>query len=207
MDSAPSPLPFAMRDGSPAVAAAVEEDRALSVAAGLAKEAALLFQAGKVVDSLRILYQLLHKKENDPKVCHNIAITENFQDGCSDPKRLIEAFENIQKQNEERTHTSGELLEVTGNDGRNLLAGMKESNIAAHQFSRSSLVYGDEFDTSVAMFNIAVIWFHLHDYAKSFSYLDTLYQNIEPIYEGTALRICLLLLDVSLLSQYASRSA
>ncbi|KAL6586036.1 hypothetical protein OROMI_002680 [Orobanche minor] len=94
MDSAPSSLPFAMRDGSPAVAAAVEDDRALSVAAGLAKEAALLFQAGKVVDCLRILYQLFQKKENDPKVCHNIA--ENFQDGCSDPKRLIEALENIQ---------------------------------------------------------------------------------------------------------------
>ncbi|KAL6496598.1 hypothetical protein OROGR_029856 [Orobanche gracilis] len=178
MDSAPSSLPFAMRDGSPSVAAAVEDDRAMSFAAVLAKEAALLFQAGKVVDCLRIFYQLLQKKENDHKT-----------------------------QSEERAHTSGEHLEVTDNDGRNLLAGMKESNIAAHQFSRSSLVYSDEFDTSVAMFNIAVIWFHLHDYAKSFSYLDTLYQNIEPIYKGTALRICLLLLDVSLLSHYASRSA
>ncbi|GFQ08338.1 hypothetical protein PHJA_002977800 [Phtheirospermum japonicum] len=96
MESVPSSLPFAMRDGSPAAAASVEDDSALSVAAGLAKEAALLFQAGKIVDCLRILYQLLQKKENDPKVRHNIAIAENFQDGCSDPKRLIEALENIQ---------------------------------------------------------------------------------------------------------------
>lgn len=80
----------------------------------------------------------------------------------------------------------------------------------------------------------AVIWYHLHEYARSFSYLDTLYQSIEPIGEvalvnlpqityadaflffwwsftlsiqGTALRICLLQLDVALLSHNASRSA
>ncbi|KAI3446872.1 hypothetical protein Pfo_003537 [Paulownia fortunei] len=84
---------------------------------------------------------------------------------------------------------------------------MKGTNNAAHHFSSSSVVHSDEFDTSVAMFNIAVIWFHLHEYAKSFSYLDTLYQNIEPVDEGIALRICLLLLDVALLSHQASRSA
>ncbi|XP_022867868.1 CCR4-NOT transcription complex subunit 10-like [Olea europaea var. sylvestris] len=77
----------------------------------------------------------------------------------------------------------------------------------AQGFSSSPIAYNDEFDTSVAIFNIAATWFHLHDYAKSFSYLDALYQNIEPIDAGTALRICLLLLDIALLSGYASRSA
>ncbi|KAL2249460.1 UNVERIFIED_CONTAM: CCR4-NOT transcription complex subunit 10 [Sesamum indicum] len=80
---------------------------------------------------------------------------------------------------------------------------MRGSNAVGHP--SSSVVYTDEFDTSVAMFNIAVIWYHLHEYAKSFSYLDMLYQSIEPIGEGTALRICLLLLDVALLSDNASR--
>ncbi|KAL3629680.1 hypothetical protein CASFOL_026902 [Castilleja foliolosa] len=207
MDSVPSSLPFAMRDGSPAAVASVEDDSAISVVVGLAKEAALLFQAGKIVECLRILYQLLQKKENDFKVRHNIAIAENIQDGCSDPKRLIEALENIQKQSEELAHTSGEHVEVTSNDGRKPMASLKGTNNAAHQFSSSSVVYSDKFGTSVAMFNIAVIWFHLHDYARSFSCLDTLYHNIEPIDEGTALRICLLLLDVAILSHHASRSA
>ncbi|PIN01228.1 TPR repeat-containing protein [Handroanthus impetiginosus] len=202
MDSASSSLPFATRDVSGATG---EDDGALSVAAGLAKEAALLFQAGKFVDCLRILNQLLQKKEGDPKVHHNIAIAETYQDGCSDPKRLIEALENIKKQSEELALASGEQLEVTSNDGRKSTAGTKGSNTATR--SSSSAVYSDEFDTSVAIFNIAVIWFYLHEYTKSFSYLDTLYQKIEPIDEGTALRICLLLLDVALLSQHASRSA
>ncbi|GFQ08337.1 ccr4-not transcription complex subunit 10 [Phtheirospermum japonicum] len=119
---------------------------------------------------------------------------------------VVEKKKNAPKQSEELSHASGEHLDVTSNDGRKPMAGMKGTNNAAHQ-SSSSVVYNDEFDTSVAMFNMAVIWFHLHDYAKSFSYLDTLYQNIEPIDEGTALRICLLLLDVALLSHHASRSA
>lgn len=67
MDSASSSLPLAARDGSEA-AVAVEEDSTLSLVAGLAKEAALLFQAGKFLDCLRVLHQLLQKKADDPKV-------------------------------------------------------------------------------------------------------------------------------------------
>ncbi|KAL9151279.1 hypothetical protein ABFS82_11G042700 [Erythranthe guttata] len=207
MDSASSSLLFPPADGSPAAAAKVEDDGAMTVAAGLAKEAALLFQAGKFLDCLAILGQIMQKKGDDPKVRHNMAIAANFQDGYSDPQRLIEVFENVQKQSEELAHTSVEHLEVVSSDGRKPMTGMLENNNAADNFSTSSVVYSGEFDTSVAVFNIALIWFHLHEYAKSFSYLDTLYQNIGPIDEGTALRICLLLLDVSLLSHNASRSA
>lgn len=46
----------------------VEDDAAISVAAGLAKEAALLFQSGKFVECINVLNQLLQKKEGDPKV-------------------------------------------------------------------------------------------------------------------------------------------
>ncbi|KAK4420195.1 CCR4-NOT transcription complex subunit [Sesamum alatum] len=204
MDSASSSLPFVTRDGPPSVVAG-EDDSALLVAVGLAKEAALLFQAGKFVDCLRILNQLLEKKDGDPKIRHNIAIVESCQDGCSDPRRLIEALENIKKQSEELAHASGEQLEVASNNGSKHTSSMRGSNAVGHP--SSSVVYSDEFDTSVAMFNIAVIWYHLHEYAKSFSYLDMLYQSIEPIGEGTALRICLLLLDVALLSDNASRFA
>ncbi|KAL1547953.1 CCR4-NOT transcription complex subunit 10-like [Salvia divinorum] len=177
MDSPPASVALNTRDGSPSAAAGVD-DGALFLE-GLAKEAAVLFQSGKFADCLRILDQLLQKKENDPKVFHNVAIAESLQDGCSDPRKLIKALEKIKEQSEELACASEEHLEV----------------------------YYDEWDTSVATFNIAVIWYHLHEYARSFSYLDTLYQIIEPIDEGTALRICLLLLDVALLSHNASRSA
>ncbi|KAG7984483.1 hypothetical protein I3843_04G163400 [Carya illinoinensis] len=79
-----------------------------------------------------------------------------------------------------------------------------------HQLSganSSNVVYTDEFDTSVAILNIGVIWFHLHEYAKALSFLEPLYQNIEPIDETTALHICLLLLDVGLACNDAMKSA
>ncbi|KAL1554844.1 CCR4-NOT transcription complex subunit 10-like isoform X2 [Salvia divinorum] len=204
MDSVPSSLPLSVRDGSPEAEATVEEDITLTV---LAKEAALLFQAGKFLDCLRVLNQLLQKKAGDPKVLHNIAIAESFQDGISDPKKLIEALQQIQKQREWLAHTSGEHLELSSIDGRAPKADQKGMNNASLQFPSPAVVYNDEYDTSVAMFNIAVVWYHLHEYAKSFLYLDALYRNVEPIDEATALRICLLFLDVALLSHQASRSA
>ncbi|KAL2534847.1 Tetratricopeptide repeat (TPR)-like superfamily protein [Abeliophyllum distichum] len=205
MDSASATLPIASTDVSPPEAT-VEDDGSLPVTAGLAKEAAVLFQAGKLVDCLGVLNQLLQKREDDPKVLHNIAIAESVQDGCSDPKRLIEVLENVKKLSEKLARTSEGNLEAFSNNGSKMTAVTEGINVA-HQFSSSPVVCSDEFDTSVTIFNMAVIWFHLHEYAKPFSILDTLYQNIEPIDEGTALRICLLLLDVALLSHHASKSA
>ncbi|KAL6541288.1 hypothetical protein OROHE_010996 [Orobanche hederae] len=98
------------------------------------------------------------------------------------------------EQSEELAHASGEHLDFSSN-GSEHTSSIRGINAPSHPIS--SIVYNDEFDISVATFNIAVIWYHLHEYARSFSYLDTLYQNIEPIGEGTALRICLLLLDGS----------
>ncbi|KAL3646508.1 D-2-hydroxyglutarate dehydrogenase, mitochondrial [Castilleja foliolosa] len=64
----PSSLAFSMRDGSPAVVASLEDDNTWLVVARLVKEAALLLQAVKIVDCIRIMYQLLQKKENKPKL-------------------------------------------------------------------------------------------------------------------------------------------
>ncbi|XP_059637888.1 uncharacterized protein LOC132279852 isoform X2 [Cornus florida] len=123
-------------------ASAADDDGALSVTAALAKDAGLSFQSGKFAECIDVLKQLLQKKEDDPKIRHNIAITEYFQDGCLYPKKLLEVLNNVK----------------------------------------------------------AVIWFHLHEYSKAFSVLESLYQKIEPIDEATALHICLLFLDVALAS-------
>ncbi|CAK9141236.1 unnamed protein product [Ilex paraguariensis] len=187
-----------------------EDDGALSVTAGLAKEAVLLFQSGKFADCIKVLNQLLEKKKNDPKILHNIATVECFQNGCSDPKRLLEVLNNVKKRSEELSRAFVEHVEALSNHGSKALTGAKGTNSMAHHISAengSRVVYTDEFGTSVTMFNIAVIWFHLHDYEKSFSILEPLYQNIEPIDEATAFRICLLMLDVALLSGHVSRSA
>ncbi|KAG7984481.1 hypothetical protein I3843_04G163400 [Carya illinoinensis] len=193
------------RDGS----SGSDEDALLSVAAALAKDAALHFQSGNFAECVEVLKQLLLKKENDPKVLHNVAIAEFFRDGGSDLKNLLEALNNVKKRIEELASASGEQVETASNLLNKVTLGSKGSTMT-HQLSganSSNVVYTDEFDTSVAILNIGVIWFHLHEYAKALSFLEPLYQNIEPIDETTALHICLLLLDVGLACNDAMKSA
>ncbi|TYH12425.1 hypothetical protein ES288_A06G066100v1 [Gossypium darwinii] len=201
-DSSSSPAPN--RDSS-----AGEDDGVLPVTAALAKEAALHFQSRNFSECVDVLDQLKLKKEGDPKVLHNIAIAEFFRDACSDPKKLLEVLNNV-KRSEELVHASGEQAESGSNDGNKFTSGSKGSGTTIQQFSSSdsaSVIYTVESDASVAALNIAVIWFHLHEYSKALSVLEPLYQNIEPIDETTALHICLLLLDVVLACRDASKAA
>ncbi|KAG4167513.1 hypothetical protein ERO13_A13G200800v2 [Gossypium hirsutum] len=202
-DSSSSLVPN--RDGT-----AGDDDGVLSVTAALAKDAALYFQSRKLAECVDVLTELKTKKEGDPKVLHNIAIAEFLRDGCSDPKKMLEVLNNIKKRSEELAHASEEQVESGSDVGNKVTSGSKESSSTTRQVSAShsaSTIYTAEFDTSVISLNIAVIWFHLHEYAKALSVLEPLYKNIEPVDETTALHICLLLLDVLLASCDASKSA
>ncbi|KAI4335677.1 hypothetical protein L6164_014304 [Bauhinia variegata] len=196
------------RDGS---SPADGDDVVFSVAVALAKDAALHFQSGnKFPECVEVLNQLLQKKQDDPKVLHNIAIAEYFQNSCSDPKKLLEVLNGVKTKSDELARASGEQGESVNNVGNKVVLGSKGTNALAHQFSganSTTMMYTDEFDSSVATLNIAIVWFHLHEYAKTLSVLEPLYQNIEPIDETTALHICLLLLDASLACHDASKSA
>lgn len=205
--SSSSPSSTANRDAS---SGTETEDGVFTVAVALAKDAALHFQSGKFAECVEVLNQLLQKKQDDPKVLHNIAIAEFFRDCCSDPKRLLEVINGVKRKNDELALALGEQGESVNNVGNKSVLGSKGSSASAHQFSGPNItgtMYSDEFDSSVAMLNIAIIWFHLHDYAKALSVLEPLFQNIEPIDETTALHICLLLLDASLACHDASKSA
>ncbi|XP_076957024.1 uncharacterized protein LOC143632363 [Bidens hawaiensis] len=170
----------------------------ITVTQALAKEAYVCFQLGKYADCLKVLSQILEKKPDDPKVLHNIAIAENFQDGFSNPKRFLETLDNLKKQSERLGHSSGESAEASNNRIKSV--GNKSNNIVANSAAT-------ELDASVTMFNIAVILYHLHEYEKCFSVLERLYQNIVPIDERVARHVCLLLLEVSLVGHHASTAA
>ncbi|KAJ4830079.1 hypothetical protein Tsubulata_027407 [Turnera subulata] len=88
-------------------------------------------------------------------------------------------------------------------DPKKLLEVLKRVEKKSEELARAS---GEELDPAVAL-NIAIIWFHLHEYAKAYSVVEPLYQNIEAIEEKTALHVCFLLLDIALACQDASKSA
>ncbi|XP_020103099.1 CCR4-NOT transcription complex subunit 10-like isoform X1 [Ananas comosus] len=188
---------------------AAEEDGVVSASA-LAKEAAVLFQNRRYAEGVDILKQLLLKKQDDPKVLHNIAVAEYFHDGCPDPKKLLDVLDRVKKKYEGLAHSSREQVEAANGIASNATVGSRGNSNAAHQLSfvnNSLVAYSEEFDTSIVKFNTAVILYHLHDYGQALSVLNSLYQNIEPIDETTALHVCLLLLDIALMSQDATKAA
>ncbi|KAH7855953.1 hypothetical protein Vadar_030954 [Vaccinium darrowii] len=177
-------------------------DGVLSAAAA-AKDASVAFHSDKFAECIDVLNQLFRRRNDDPKVLHNMAIARSFQDGCSDPKKLLELLNNVEKRSTELSHASAEHEDTVSSVGNKAALGSKGTNgVAQHSSSAngSPIGYGDKPDTSVTTINIAIIWFHLHEYAKAYSVLDSLYQKIGRIDEWTALRICLLFLDVALAS-------
>ncbi|MCI21772.1 CCR4-NOT transcription complex subunit 10-B, partial [Trifolium medium] len=106
--------------------------------------------------------------------------------------------------------TSGDQGEPVNNVANKVALGSKGSNNSAPQFSgvnSTDPMHPDEF---VAALNIAIIWFHLHDYAKTVSVLEPLFQKIDPAITDqhkVDLHVCLLLLDASLACHDASKSA
>lgn len=195
------------REGSP------EDEGHLPVTATLAKEAAAMFQARRYQECLDILSQLSQKKEDDPKVLHNIAVAEYFHDGCTDPKKLLEVLDKVKKKSEELVRAAGDQLEgITSPSNASSTLVPKGSGVAGGQQASASsnsdgVAFVDEYDTSIATLNTAVILYHLQHYASAMSLLEPLYQNIEPIDETAALRICLLMLDIALASHEAAKAA
>ncbi|KAG1363963.1 putative CCR4-NOT transcription complex subunit 10 [Cocos nucifera] len=105
---------------------------------------------------------------------------------------------------------SGEQMQAVSSLGSNVMLGCRGCSHTLHQFTAAdagSIAFTDDFDTSIITFNTAVILYHLHDYANALSVLEPLYQNLEPIDETTALHVYLLLLDIALSSQDASKVA
>ncbi|KAG6471123.1 CCR4-NOT transcription complex subunit 10-like isoform X1 [Zingiber officinale] len=182
----------------------------LSDAEGLAKEAAFLFQNRRFEECVDVLNHLLEKKKGDAKVLHNIAVAEYLREGFTDPRNLLDALNKLKEQSEKLAHSCGEQIESENSSGSDMVPGSKSNSASIHQSSAinsSRVVYAQDFDTSVTLLNIAIILYHIHEYSQSLSVLEKLYQNIEPIEEQIALRVCLLLLDVALVCEDVSKAA
>lgn len=187
------------RDSSVSVATLPDDDGVVSVTASLAKEASVLFQSEKFVECVQVLNQLMEKKQDDPKILHNMAVADFFRDGCSDPKKLIEILVNAKRKSEDLAHASRDHMDPMTQATSKAISGAKGNGLS----NSAGVVFADEFDPSVAALNIATILFHLHEYPKALSVLEPLFQNIEPIDETIALHVCLLLLDAAFVSQDA----
>ncbi|KAG6549039.1 hypothetical protein Mapa_009482 [Marchantia paleacea] len=191
-----------------------------SPVAGQANDAARLFLAQRYTECLAILHQLLQKKEDDPKVLHNIAVAEYNRDGCTDPQKLLDVLAKVKGKSEELARAAEEQLEGLGTPSASTSvaarANASASAIATQVQTPTATVVGvggdgvtytEDYDTSIPTLNTAVILYHLQQYAAALAVLEPLYLNIEPIDEAAALRVCLLMLDITLESGQPGKAA
>ncbi|CAM6122213.1 unnamed protein product [Calypogeia fissa] len=221
------PQPAAVPPATTATTTTSAAAASSSPVAGLAKEAAMLFKAQRYAECLHVLEQLLQKKEDDPKVLHNIAVAEYYRDGCTEPQKLLDVLAKVKGRSEELARAEEEQLEGIGT------ASSSSQSVSSSTGPRSSttatggsggqgqpaalagsglgggdaIAYMEDYDTSIPTLNTAVIFYHMQQYATALSVLEPLYQNIEPIDETAALRVCMLMLDITLASGQPLKAA
>ncbi|GJN11677.1 hypothetical protein PR202_ga29886 [Eleusine coracana subsp. coracana] len=200
---------------------AAEEDGMLSATAAMARDAAVLFQSRRYAECAEVLEQLLLKKEGDPKVLHNMAITESFLDGCPDPKRLLKILGDVKPPKSPRLVNLAYLqhLELQVSDGRILRKRSEELECASREQADSANGVASNASAGSRGTGIVPTFSAVHNvsnygchplssphYESALSVLDPLFRNIEPIDETTALHVCFLLLDITLALQDATKA-
>ncbi|MCO5555539.1 hypothetical protein L7F22_009084 [Adiantum nelumboides] len=175
--------------------------RSTSFNAALARDASSLFHSSRYQECLDLLNQILLSDHENPKVLHNIAVVEYFRDGCSDPQKLLDLLSKVKKKIEElckksvRDQWDDANASPTNSSPNASTANLKGGSVGTNT---DIPAYLEDYDTSIPVFNSAVILFHLQEHAKALTVLEPLYHNIEVIDEPAALRICGLMLDTAL---------
>eukprot|EP00898_Chlorokybus_atmophyticus_P005121 jgi/Chlat1/560/Chrsp103S01128 len=220
-------------DADAGTSSSLNLDAAASAPVTLAKEALSLFKSKKFSESLAVLEEIRKKKDDDPKVLHNIAVVEYYQGGCTEPKLLLEALERVKGKSEELARTAEQQLEglsAPSSSGPSTALtlslgstsppasprGSTSQAVAAESIDSASgsaskeppwgTAYMEEYDTSLPTLNKAIILYHMQQYAAAAAELEPLYRNIEPIDEAAALRVCLLLLDIFLAARLPDKA-
>ena len=147
----------------------------------LATQAKIQFTSAKYDDALQTLAKIKSdSKTGDPKVQHNTTVANYYQNNCTEPKKLLDELQKIKKRIDDKLQEQEESDEVQG------------------------VIY-EEADSYVTLYNMAVINFQLRQYATTLSILETLFQNIEPMDENLAIKICLLLGELYLQLRYKDK--
>lgn len=137
------------------------------------------FKEKNPTKALDALIKLKNKsKDSDPKILHNIAITEYYASGASDPQKLLDDLSKVKTLITEKA-ASAQSESVEGQE-----EGAPPS---------------DDIDTALLQYNQAVILYQTRKYASALDILTRLFRTIEPIEDYLAVRICFLLVDIYLI--------
>lgn len=152
----------------------------MSTTIGLAREAFDAYRRGEHQQCQKHLEQVQTQKSGDVKIAHNVAVNAYFASGCADPHdlltRLTQHYDRAREQ------------EKKGKGKRK-----KEED------EEDALREDD--DLYVLRYNQALLCVQLRNYAQARHILEELFDNIEPIDDFLAIKICFLLLELCLLQR------
>ena len=142
---------------------------------GLSQSAGRALAEGELQGAAALLQKLLRHREQDPKVLHNMAVTDYLMCEERDPQKLLTLLEQLKQ----RLDDARAEAELGDSGGLNAAAG--------------------DVDVSLISYNTAVVLYQLKQFARCRSILEGMFGNIEPVDEFLAFKVCFLLLDVCLL--------
>eukprot|EP00927_Polykrikos_kofoidii_P054706 TRINITY_DN49091_c0_g1_i1.p1 TRINITY_DN49091_c0_g1~~TRINITY_DN49091_c0_g1_i1.p1 ORF type:complete len:1139 (-),score=196.03 TRINITY_DN49091_c0_g1_i1:147-3563(-) len=116
----------------------------------------------------------------DVKASHNTFLNEYYRSGCSDPRHLLIQLNQAHDRARDRDKKDKGRRKKDEDD--------EES-------------YREDEDLSVLRYNQALLCLQLRQYAQATLILEELFENIEPIDDFLAIKICFLLLELCLLQR------
>eukprot|EP00803_Ostreobium_quekettii_P003078 evm.model.scf_1788.1 EVM.evm.TU.scf_1788.1 scf_1788:3151-14212(-) len=149
-------------------------------AAQLSREAQELWLARRYDDCVRVLEELRAATPNDPKVQHNILIANQYRSGSRDVAGLLQPLSEVK---------------VAIRNAQGQADGGNTGCLGPEGEATLSAVYMLTADESVVTLNMAIVHYQCMQLNEVVSLLTPLFQRIGPLDDGTALRVCLLLLD------------
>ena len=103
------------------------------------------------------------RRATDPKVVHNVSITDYVEGGGKDPKKLLAVLEKLRQR-------------------------MEDARSEAESVEGGTLDPLGDADSSLTVYNTAVLQYQLKQYAVCRSLLEDMFSNIEPIDELLAFK-------------------
>lgn len=120
-----------------------------------------------------------NSKDKDNNSINNI--------GFENPRKLLEEFGRIRKSIEEK-------LSQQENESNGTVEDTQQHNQQSHPHKNSF----EDSDLHIVSFNQAVLFIQLKQYASAAILLESLFQNIEPVEESLAMKVCWSLLELYL---------
>lgn len=151
----------------------------MSTTIGLAREAFDAYRRGEHQQCQKHLEQVQTQKSGDVKIAHNVAVNAYFASGCADPHDLLTRLtQHYDRAREQEKKDKGKRKKEEEEDA------LREDN-----------------DLYVLRYNQALLCVQVRNYAQARHILEELFDNIEPIDDFLAIKICFLLLELCLLQR------